>query len=192
IGEILIKNHPVIIIDKKDLEFKLLGLFRILKIDGIIGWNAVQNMDLEIDYRNKVSVIKKPERIESHKRNFFWLGYPIVKLINKESIELLFGLDTGAKNTSIRNNIFKKISNNNVTVKNTTLGSAGGFEEIETKEISDFTLILNNYTVYFQNIKTHPVDGTTFVKLDGFLGSDIFKNGKIKIDYLNGIFEFKN
>lgn len=190
-GEISIKNHPVIIIDKKDLEFKLFGLFRIMKIDGIIGWNAIQNIDIEIDYRNKVTTIKKPIKIDSPNRNFFWLDYPIVTLINQEGTKLNFGLDTGARKTSLTDNILKKISVNNVHIKKKTIGSAGGFEKIESKIIPELTLILNGYGLHFNNIGTHPAKGSVFVKLDGVLGSDVFKNGRVKIDYLNGILEIK-
>ncbi|MCK4542518.1 MAG: aspartyl protease family protein [Spirochaetales bacterium] len=191
IGEILIKNHPIIIIDNKDLEFKLFGLFRIMKIDGIIGWNVIQNIDIEIDYRKKVTSIKKPIKIDSPNRNFFWLGYPIVTLINQEGTKLNFGLDTGARKTSLTDNILKKINVNNIHIKNITLGSAGGLEKIESKIIPELTLILNGYGLHFNDIGTQPGSFPVFVKLDGILGSDVLKNGRVKIDYLNGIFEIK-
>jgi len=192
IGEISIKNHPVIIIDKKDLEFKLFGLFRIMKINGIIGWNAMQNMNIEIDYNNRITTIRKPIKMDKQNPNFFWLGYPIVTLMNQEGTKLNFGLDTGARKTSITDNILKKINVNNVRIKKKTIGSAGGIEKIESKIIPELTLILNGYSFHFNDIGTRLGRSAVFVKLDGILGSDVFRNGRVKIDYLNGMLEIEN
>jgi predicted aspartyl protease len=192
IGEISIKNHPVIIIDSKDLEFKLFGLFRIMKINGIIGWNAIQNMGIEFDYNNRVTTIREPVKMNNPSPNFFWLGYPIVILTNQDGTKLNFGLDTGARKTSITDNILKKISVNDVYIKKITIGSAGGFEKIESKIIPELTLILNGYGLHFSDIGTRPERRAVFVKLDGILGSDVFKNGRVKIDYLNGMLEIEN
>jgi predicted aspartyl protease len=191
VGEISIKNHPVIVIDKKDLEFKLFGLFRIMKIDGIIGWNAIQNLDIEIDYYNKVVTIIKPVKFDNSNRNFFWLGYPVVALQNQDGIKLHFGLDTGARKTSLTDNILNKISVKNVHIKKKTIGSAGGLEKIESKIIPDLTLILSGYALHFRDIGTDPKIYGVFIRLDGTLGSNIAKNGQIRIDYLNGRFELK-
>lgn len=192
IGEMSIKNHPVIIIDKKNLEFKLFGLFRIMKINGIIGWNAIQNMDIEIDYNNKVFTIRKPIKMDKQNPNFFWIGYPIVTLTNQEGTKFNFGLDTGANKTSITDNILKKISVNNVHIKKKTIGSVGGLEKIESKIIPELTLVLNGYGLHFNDIGTQPGRSAVFIKLDGILGSDVFKNGRVKIDCLNGMFEIEN
>ena len=192
IGEISIKNHPVIIVDSKDLEFKLFGLFRIMKINGIVGWNAIQNMGIEFDYNNRVTTIREPVKMNNPSPNFIWLGYPIVILTNQDGTKLNFGLDTGARKTSITDNILKKISVNDVYIKKITIGSAGGFEKIESEIIPELTLILNGYSLHFNDIGTRPGKRAVFVKLDGVLGSDVFKNGRVKIDYLNGMLEIEN
>ncbi len=44
------------------MEFKLFGLLRLLKIDGIIGWQAIQNMKIEIDYKNKRTIIENQQK----------------------------------------------------------------------------------------------------------------------------------
>jgi len=77
IGKLLIKNHPAVIINKKDLEFKLFGLFPIVKIDGIIGWNAIKNMNIEIDYAKKTATIRKPVKMTTVNRNFSGLVIPL-------------------------------------------------------------------------------------------------------------------
>lgn len=182
LGSIQIENHPAIIIDKKNLEFKILGIFTILKIDGIIGWNAIQNMDIEIDFKSKSTKISKPEKRNNQISNLFWLRYPVVKMKTPNGADINFGIDTGANGTSIRDNIFKKIDTE-FTRGNEKIFGAGGSEYFEVKEIKDFTLLLNNYSIYFKSIKTNPGKFAVFLTLDGLLGSDIFKNCKIRIDY---------
>ncbi len=188
IGELLIKNHPVIIIDKTDMEFKLFGIMTLLKIDGIIGWPAIQNMKIEIDYKNKRTIIEKPAKIETEDRNLFWLGSPIVKLKTPDRINLNFDLDTGANTTSIHKNILKKIDIKSAYVKKITHWS-GGFEKTETKIIPNLTFILNDNILHFKAIHVSPQKGIVFVKSDGRLGIDIAKDGRIIIDYLNGRFD---
>ena len=189
--ELLIKNHPVIIVDKSDMEIKLFGLIRLLKIDGIIGWPAIQNMKIEIDYKNKRTIIEKPVKIETEDRNLFWLGYPIVKLKTPDGINLNFGLDTGANKTSTYNNILKKISIEKAYDKKITRWSAGGFEKTETKIIPNLKLTLNGKVLHFKVIRISLQKGIVFVKSDGRLGIDIAQNRSILIDYLNGRFELK-
>lgn len=41
-GGISIRNHPVMIIKRKDLNIKFLGMFPLIKIEGIIGWPLIK------------------------------------------------------------------------------------------------------------------------------------------------------
>lgn len=148
-------------------------------------------MDIEIDYIEKFVTIRKPVNKDKQDPNFFWLGYPIVTLMDHRGVRLNFGLDTGARKTSITDNILEKVDVNNVIIKKKTIGSAGGFERIESKIIPYLRLVLSGYELSFRDIGTNPVNPGRFIKLDGILGSDIFNKGRIKIDILNGRFEFK-
>ena len=188
VGDFQISNLPVMILDKKDLEFKVLGVIKILKIDGIIGWNAIQKMDIEIDYRNGATTIRKPVDSDSSNRNFFWIDYPIVSLWDRQGQRLHFGLDTGARKSSLTENILKKITFDDVHTKSVHVGSAGGFEKTESKIIPDISLILNDYSLNFHNIETHSQmkKMSSFVQLDGILGSDVFHNGTVRMNCIAG------
>lgn len=190
IGGLRIDNHPAIIIDKSDLEFKLLGLFTMVKIDGIIGWNAIRNMCLEIDFANHKVSISKPRRRNSLRSNLFWLGYPIVELIAENGVPLYFGLDTGARKSAVTQNIFTKIKAQPGAAKKETVGSAGGFEELERKTLANLTLHLGKYLLQFRDIKTLPAKGAVFIKSDGVIGSDVFNGGRLIIDYQNNYLGF--
>lgn len=191
LGDLAIQNHPVIIIEQKDLQFKLLGLFTVMKIEGIIGWNAIQNLFLEIDYQNKVTTIQKAVKYEVPNRNFFLLGgYPVVRLKSEDGILLNFGLDTGARESWITENLLKKINYKTANRNTKKVGSAGGWEKIESKVLPELNLFLSEYQLTFKKIGTRPARLDEFVVLDGVLGGDIFENGKIRINYRNGIFDF--
>ncbi len=188
IGGIRIRNHPAIILQKKDLEIKLFGFIPFVKIDGIIGWNAIQHMDITVDYANKRAVFRQPIRDAGLQRNFFWIGYPAVTVQAGNGRKLRFGLDTGASSSSIRENIFKKITAAGVKSENIRTGSAGGWDDSKAKVIPSLDLLLSGYRLKMQEIATRPSDLATFIKLDGILGSDIAQGGRIRIDALNGRF----
>jgi predicted aspartyl protease len=188
IGGIVIANHPVIIIDKKDLELKVLGIFRVMKIEGLIGWNAIQHLDLEIDYQKNTTTIRQPRKTNDAERNFFWLGYPVVSLTDQSGVKLHFGLDTGARRTSISENFLAKVQVDNIKTKKKTIGSAGGFERIVSTVIPGLTLKIGKSAVKLQEVGTTPQKGAVFIKLDGTLGCDAWRRGRIRIDWTNGLF----
>ncbi|MPY87552.1 MAG: hypothetical protein GEU99_06500 [Luteitalea sp.] len=185
---IRIHNHPAIILQEEDLEFKVLGFIRVLKIDGIVGWNAIQNMDIEVDYRNKRASFRRPVRDRSVQRNFFWIGYPVVTTRSENGRKLRFGMDTGARNSSIRENILRKIPAPKVKTEKRRMGSAGGWETANVKVLPELTVVLSGYRLLFENIATSPSDLATFVTLDGVLGNDIADRAKLRLDITNGRF----
>lgn len=193
IGDLSIKNHPVIIIDQGDLQFKLLGLITIMKIEGIIGWNAIRNLVVEVDYPNKVTTIDKPEtrEREASGRNLFVIGgYPVVRLRSENGVPLNFGLDTGARESWISENLLRKLGAPATTSVTRKVGSAGGWETVDSKVLPELTLILRGLRLTFERIGTRPARLDEFVELDGVLGGDVFKNGRIRVDYQNGVFDF--
>lgn len=190
LGGLTIRNHPCIIIDSRDLQIKLLGFIRILKIDGIIGWNAISRMDMTLDYGRKRVVIRKPVPSGGAERNFFWLGYPIVKASTASGLPFHFGLDTGANRTHLSEAALSKIDTAGVKMKKTRTGGAGG--RIETRmepEIPSAGFNFDGSAVTFRGIRCGKVDFGTFFILDGILGSDAAKGGVMRLDFTNGRFE---
>ncbi len=187
LGDLLIKNHPAMIIDAKKLEIKLLGI-RFIKIDGIIGWNAIQNFKVMIDYKNELLTLEKPGINFNENRNFFWLGYPIVKLMGQDGTPLLFGFDSGANQTSFSLNLLKKINVNNSKESTQKTWGVGGFEKNQVIAIPELSLILDNYKLNFKKRKTASATDFVFLKKDGILGSDI-SDKSLTIDYQNGVFK---
>ena len=188
IGDLTIRNHPSIIIQKNDLEFYLFGFIRIMKIDGIVGWDILRNLDVDIDYANKVLTIRRPAKKEPAQRNLFWFGYPVVTLRTEDGVALNFGFDSGASSSSIHEVIFRRISATMIDSTQRRIGSAGGWETVHSKIIPQLELILGSNLLRFANIPTVPTASAIFGTLDGRLGSDIAKSGVIHLDFTNGEF----
>ena len=190
IGGLVFKNHPCIIIDKKDLEIKLFGFIKVLKIDGIIGWNAIKQMDLTLDYRNKKVRMERPVPVENRKRNFFWLGYPVVKAATVSGRSLFFGLDTGANKSSASDSVLSKVDTAGMTMKKVRIGGAGG--KIETRmmrKIPKMPVVIGGNLLTFKGVHCDNSEHGSFFILDGILGSDAAKNGVMRLDFTNGRFD---
>lgn len=189
-GGINVKNHPAIIIDSENLKFKLLGIFTIVNIEGIIGWNLLQKMGITIDYRNsQIEFYDAGTNPKNHSgNNMFWLGYPVVKLRSGDGSGVLFGLDTGANTSSIREKIINRFSLS-YSEHEITLGSAGGFVDIMAKKVDSLKLFLNSgKSILFKDIDTHPLEPASVITLDGILGSDLFDECVVEIDFPNNYF----
>ncbi len=191
LGNVVIRNHPAMIIDKKDLHIKMLGIFTVLKIEGIIGWNAIRNFNLEIDFKKLMLTIRKPEQSHQHKKNLFWLGYPLVITSDQNGTPLIFGVDTGAKRSSITHQLLKKINKDSLSDQKILIGSAGGTEKIASKTLPALDIRINDRLLHFTKIGTSVAKSGVFFKRDGTLGNDVAQGRILRIDYMNGRYEIE-
>ena len=189
IGAIEIGNHPAGIIDHADLELRLLGLFTIVKIDGIIGWPALSKLHVELDFANRQVVLKKPDRPRRSNANFFWLGCPLVRIAAENRYPLNFGVDTGSRDSSATASLLRKLRPAGVARRAITTGSAGGLETAEADVIADMTLVVGATALRFENLATTHEEPTAAMQADGTLGVDVARNGRLIIDYENGRYE---
>jgi len=192
IGDVKIQNHRAFVIDKKNLTFKMLKIIKLLKIDGIIGWNAIQNMKLEIDYKNLQTTITKPVKMENKHRNFHFGMVPFISLKDENNTDFQFFLDTGASSTDFYTKAIAKLDTTGMEVSKAKIGGAGGFQNIKQYDMFDKTLILGKNQINFAKIAINPDLGdhdAGFFKFDGVLGSDIAKNGTLILDFQNGVCE---
>lgn len=177
-----VKNHPVMIFNKKDLEFKLLGFITLMKIDGIIGWNLIRQLGWDIDYKNKTILPFTSDKAASASRkNFIWFGYPVVSLSDSAGSELLFGLDTGAKATSLSQHY--EAGANTGTAETKTYGGAGGFEKMEVLNLKNISFNFTGSRVFFPEIYKKNHNLTSTLRLHGVIGSDLPRENRLIIDY---------
>lgn len=188
VGNVKIENHPAAIVAKEDLEFKLFGLITLLKVDGIIGWPLLQQVDFELDYAGETMTIRRPRKREVAKRNLTWFDIPILE-VSSERGPLFFRLDTGANTTSLSNHALTKIDTTGLTREKKEEGGAGGRQTFLASKIPSSNFVLGQYRFSFKDITTGIEDENTFFRIDGTIGSDIFTKGSVRIDFTNGRLE---
>lgn len=187
VGSIVVKHHPVAIVDRDDLTFGVVGL-PLVRIRGILGWHFVRRMVVELDFdRNRV-VLDRPrgEGRDGVTRNLFWLGYPMVHLFGPGEESLLFGLDTGAQKTTLKIRAVEKLNLPFKMREGVSIGAGGG-ESVAQREVKDLVLRLGHHELYFDKIRSSSgVKAAKIVEPDGRLGIDVARSGGIRIDYPSG------
>ncbi len=189
IENLVIKNHPVFIIGKEDLEFRVLKIIRILKIDGIIGWNAIQNMKLEINYGQNLVTFQKSEQETKGERNMHFLTQPFVMVSDTNGVPFKFFLDTGANKTSLYDPSFAFFDTSSAEISNAMVGGAGGFQSVTLLILKDQSFVIGKTRIDFASIEGTSAlgdDEEGFISYDGILGSDISKNAILTLDFQNG------
>lgn len=186
IGDLTIENHPAIVIDKKDLEVRLFKMIKLVKIDGILGWNAIMQLHLEIDYQNGVTTIQKPAINPSPAPNFHYAGVPFLSLSDTSGTPFYFFLDTGANRSSLYQPALSKVDTLQASRETSLVGGAGGTQKIEHVQLTNQSFLLDRHRINFDNISVHGDGEHYFFHYDGVIGSDIAKFGVFVLDFQNG------
>ncbi len=189
LDSISIKNHPVLVVDKEQMGKKILGI-SVFRVDGILGWNALQNITVTFDYPEKMLILQKPMPFTAQRRNLLWSdGYPVVALTDEQGRRLNFLLDTGCNQSKFFENLLTKVDDKEVRTKEIRTIGIGYTGKEEVLTLSDLVLVSGGWAWHFKNIVS--MDSLNcFVKFDGLLGIDVLKKGRVTIDAVNGIFSF--
>jgi predicted aspartyl protease len=161
-----------------------------VKIDGIVGFDVIRRLNVLVDYTNGLVRFSKPVPAGGSlsQRNFFWVGTPVVRLVSQTGIPLNLGLDTGAQETFATERLLEKVRVHTFIGDRKRIGGFGGLKEFRGRFISAMRLALRGKTLLFQKVLVFVPSVTTFVTLDGVLGSDIGRTGVVEIDAVNGVF----
>jgi predicted aspartyl protease len=191
IGELTVKNHPTIILNDFDLRFRIFGSNRLTKIDGIVGWKLLQNLDITLNYSNNNTIIRRPIKRDSVINNFFWLGIPVLRVQSTTGRELFFGLDTGMEKSIITENILEKMYFDNVYWVTREEISAGGAVYNFANVVPQLDIIIDGKPIRIEDVGTGAKMKDYFVRIDGIIGSDVLLNSEIRIDCTNGYFSYE-
>ncbi len=189
VGNLSVKDTPFIILPTENLTFADPSIEGIIKIDGIIGWDFIKYMNLKLDYKNGEYEIIKPVVEDITNSNIIMDGYVIVRLSCENDNPLYFGADTGASSTSFSECIFDKIKLDEVKKETKRVGGVSGFKEVEQKIIPKLKLKINKTVIELSDVANSLHKPCDFFELDGIVGSDSFRDGCLRVDYKNGIFE---
>ncbi|MDP9205157.1 MAG: aspartyl protease family protein [Gemmatimonadota bacterium] len=192
IGTLVVRNAPTMIVDESLMQMrepKLIELSPKMKIDGIIGFDIIRQLDLEVDYGEASLRVRNPatSRRESD-RNMFWVGLPVVRLTSSDGVPLHFGLDTGAQQTFVTETMLDKLQLQAARVESRRVGGLGGEISLRAPVLPDVRLFVRGFPILFRSAVVRAPVYQVLASLDGVLGGDVWNSGVVRIDMTNGIF----
>lgn len=193
IGPIRIGNATSMIVDESLMQVRdSLGSSDSgrLKIDGIIGWDTIRELDLTIDFGGGQVTVRKPVKRATPFRSWtlFWAGVPIVRLQGGLGRTVHFALDTGAQETFATQWLLEKALVPIITVQRKRIGGMGEDLSYAARQIPQISFDLPGHTLVVRRMLVYAPAFWTFVHLDGVLGSDVARAGVMRIDAANHLF----
>jgi clan AA aspartic protease (TIGR02281 family) len=193
IGQIRITNATAMIVDESLMRVRdSIGTSKAgsLKIDGIIGWDTIREMDLTINFGDGIATVRKPVRKATPHGSWtlFWAGVPIVRLQSGLGRTVHFALDTGAQETFATQWLLEKAFVPVVTVQRKRIGGMGEDLSYVAQQIPQVVFDLPGQTLVLRKMLVYAPAFWTFVHLDGVLGSDVARAGVMRIDATNHLF----
>lgn len=195
LGGIDVTHTTALIVDNNRMQVRIGGdgggLPAVVQIDGVIGFDLISRIDLRIDYVNRRVTMMKP--VENAKlprtgRNLFWVGTPIVRLVTSKGIPLHFNLDTGAQETYSTDGLLMKTKAGTFLGERRLVGGLAGFTVVHGRFVSELRATMGGQPILLRKLMVFAPAFTSFVGLDGILGSDVGKSGMVRIDATNGLF----
>jgi len=180
-GDVVFHNLPAIILSDRDL--RLPGpLGHPISLDGLIGWNALRHVAVDLDLAAGCCRIGPSRPVADSRRNLFWLGYPCVCAAMADGRPLVFGLDTGAATTSLRQPILEKMGPRSLPRRRAKIAGAGGIESREVQYVPRLSVRLGGQAVGWRDLAVWPVSGYALTPLDGVLGADVLAAARMELD----------
>lgn len=181
-----IYNHHCIIFDSKNLEFRILGI-RLLKIDGIIGWNLLQELDVTINDKTKTLSLATSLNKETGD-NFFWSSKPLIACTDSVGHPLLFFIDTGASKAGLYVPFLDKVDTTKAIKKDVHMVSVGGLKKFKSYMFPKVDIIAGGQTLVLENVSTLPSNTRELFDIDGVLGMKELKNRILHFNIKQGFF----
>jgi predicted aspartyl protease len=192
LGQLVARNVPTMIVDEGMMrmrEPKPMDTDAPLKIDGIIGFDIIRQLDIEVDYDEGMMTLRNPASSgQARDRNMFWVGLPVVELTSLGGIPLHFALDTGAQLTFVTETLLDKLQLQPSRIENRRVGGLGGEISMRTPVLSDLRVTLRGFPILFRSAVVRAPVYQVLAALDGVLGGDIWSTGVVRIDVTNGVF----
>lgn len=194
LGGIDVRNTTALIVDSDRMQVHVGGeggLPALVQIDGVIGFDLISRIDLRIDYVNRRVTMMKP--VENAKlprtgRNLFWVGTPVVRLVTSKGVPLHFNLDTGAQETYSTDGLLMKTKARTFTGERRLVGGLAGITVVHGRFVDELRATMGGQPILLRKLMVFAPAFSSFVGLDGILGSDVGKSGLVRIDATNGLF----
>ena len=192
IGQVVVRNAPTMIVAESMMQMrepKPIDQGPQVKIDGIIGFDIVRQLDLEVDYGEGTLHLRNPATSRHiAERNMFWVGLPVVRVTSTDGIPLHFGLDTGAQLTFVTETLLDKLQLQAARVESRRVGGLGGEISLRAPVLPDLRVLVRGFPLLFKGAVVRAPVYQVLASLDGVLGGDVWNSGVVRIDMTNGIF----
>ena len=193
LGGIRIEGHPVAVLDLGMLEFPT-GLTvegaprpSPLKLDGVLGWNAIRELRITLDNDRKVLLLEQPRRratSSSSSREFVWVAKPFVRARAGNGLPLALYLDTAAQRSVIAPAVAAAAGFRAGRGEAIQLTGPGGTRLVQATTYAAALLYVGGAWVRFDELQARPL----LEPIDGVLGSDALGRGRVVIDFQAGEF----
>ena len=197
IGEVKLRSVNVLIVPAALMEIRgarSASGTGTIRIDGIIGWDTIRELDVRIDYFNAQVTLRAPERKPRSRasRTLVWAGVPLVRMRGPLGTPVNFALDTGAQESFATQWLLEKVIAPVVETERHRASGIGEGRAETVRMIPSLKLTLPGTSVVFRRLLVIAPAFWTFVHLDGVLGSDVARSGVMRIDATGGIFSLGN
>jgi hypothetical protein len=167
------------------------GISRPVAIDGVIGTDLLRHMDITIDAGAGTITIRRPRPDKRAVRNLFWVGFPVIRLVTRDGVPVVFGLDTGAEGTYVTPSLLRKLPRTSIAARRGTLGGLGN-ERQQTEFVArEVALSDGGHAIALRNTPVAPEHHWTFVTFDGMIGADVALASRLHLDFVNGVFDVR-
>lgn len=195
LGQLVMRNAPTMIVDEAIMrvrEQRPVNQGQTLKIDGIIGFDIIRRLDIEVDYAARTVRLRDPAHSgRVRERNMFWVGLPIVRVTSMSGVPLNFAVDTGAELTFVTENLLDRLQLQAPRIESHKVGGLGGELTTRAPVLQDLRVRLRGYPMIFRGAAVRAPVFQLLVALDGVLGGDIWSAGQVRIDITNGVFSVR-
>jgi hypothetical protein len=194
IGPLAVTNAPAMIVNEAMMQMgeSRSGLTSPVKIDGIIGFDIIRQVDIEIDYSDGILRLRNPamSRPDAN-RNMFWVGLPVIRILSVDGIPLHFGLDTGAQLTFVTETLLDKLQLQPARMESRRVGGLGGEVSLRAPVLPDLKVLVRGFPILFRGAFVRAPVYQVLASLDGVLGGDLWNSGIVRIDMTNGVFAIR-
>jgi hypothetical protein len=193
IGPIVITNSPAMIMDASLMRVKGSSgetPWGARSIDGIIGWDVIQQLAITLDFARGTVVISQPENLGTmgtSAQNLTWIGKPYVQVRTTRGETAQFTLDTGAQSTFVNAAIVKKVGAGTTSLDARVYGIAANLGQL-VRLVPALRLEVGGKSLLMKDLIVYTRESSSLVESDGILGSNISRFGTITIDATNGLF----
>jgi Predicted aspartyl protease len=195
IGQLVVQNAPAMVVEETMMQMRELRPDErnaSVKIDGIIGFDIIRQMDLEVDFSETTMRLRNPATSRPNgERNMFWVGVPVVRLTSTDGIPLHFGLDTGAQLSFVTETMLDKLQLQAARIESRRVGGLGGEISLRAPVLPDLRVLVRGFPILFRGAFVRAPVYQVLASLDGVLGGDIWNSGIVRIDMTNGVFTIR-